>query len=660
MSSISKIQTLIERILSKNYDSEDIANLENELLYNEEFENLRDTFIRGNKNILQIGNENINIGTARDIQIGNNIYPALSVKAIQEALHEAVLKGLSEGFKDLSANDFMGNYSVKKSISYRHLTGINEYPTLSFLEPEFPNKLKTILGIKKTPIIFTNSHVLAQLEKFTVESGNEFLISCILRPATITYCINDNNYTKSGSNNRVRKEEFSQSKEDFEKDTLDYTREDKNFEFAPVTAKFQNEIEQAQWTSILENKILQYPKLSRVKSLGKRDLWIKKIINKNHDIQGFLLFEYRYIQEISTIFGGCGFGLPKPEAFVSCIPPSPYLRFVDITNVQNKAIKIESISFNMVKKEEYELTNLDKRQDLLSSGELFVEKFNILLHPQQHLLIPIEFGFDTKAHQRLFKFSSQELPDNLSDLINKKIYVAKVPEESSIFYDFFKTLDNKILENNTNSTYRNLYYYFPEEINPLITDELRLSQEFLGAIKSTKDLFISVPRRFAVGSFMDIISLQVDGKEEKIDAPNDTPKFSMSAYFAYGSCPYLLVYNSKKGYWIELGTILRGKEHKFLQNSEIYNLGENISKIKIEERDREITYIESLSIIYTTSKNSQKEQEAIPLLTDLATREEGYFVLHQGQSMEIDLENLIPADALNVKLKLNGYYKIIQ
>jgi hypothetical protein len=159
---------------------------------------------------------------------------------------------------------------------------------------------------------------------------------------------------------------------------------------------------------------------------------------------------------------------------------------------------------------------------------------------------------------------------------------------------------------------------------------------------------------------MDIISLQVDGKEEKIDAPNDTPKFSMSAYFAYGSCPYLLVYNSKKGYWIELGTILRGKEHKFLQNSEIYNLGENISKIKIEERDREITYIESLSIIYTTSKNSQKEQEAIPLLTDLATREEGYFVLHQGQSMEIDLENLIPADALNVKLKLNGYYKIIQ
>jgi hypothetical protein len=655
MQSTSEVQNIIERILSKQYDEKDILALQSALLYKIELQELREILLGRVKNsVLQIGNDNINIGNARDIQIGNNTYNHLDVKTIQEAIQKSISDGLLEGFKNLSPDEFNGSYAVKSSVIYRHLTAINEYPTLSFLEAVFPNKLKTILGIKNTPIIFTNNQILNQVQDFTIESGNTFLINSTFRSASgIHYCTNNNNYTKGGNYDRISKntyrQEFQQSKEDFEKDTLSYKREDKNFIFAAVTARFQDGIEQTNWTSIMENTILQYPKLSQVRSLGRRDTWIKKIIDRNPNIRGFILFRYQHIKSFDETFGICGFNL---EDAVYCIPPTPYLRFIDIKNEQNIPIKIESISFNKVEHKEYILTDVDRRKELLTDGNHWTERVDILLQPQHHLLIPIEFGFDTKSHQQGFKYYSQELPENLSSFLNKKIYIAKIPKESDLFYDFMKSLDSK------NLSLLTLYRSCPEQINPLISDEFYMNQEFLAKLKSAKDLFNSMPKRFAVGSFMDVISLQVDGKDEKIDTPNDESKFSMSVYFAYGSCPYLLVYNSKKGYWIELGTVLTGKEQKSLQNVEIYHIGDNISKIKIEERDNEITYIESLSIIYDNSITGV-EEEIIPSLIDLATREEEYFVLHQGQSMEISLENLIPINALNVKLKISGYYEIL-
>ena len=656
MQSTSEVQNIIELILSNQYDEKDILLLQNVLLSRSELQELREVLLgQGKNSVLQIGSDNINIGNARDIQIGSNTYNYLDIKVIQEAIQKSILDGLSEGFKNLSPDDFSGNYSVKKSVIYRHLTAINEYPTLSFLEPIFPSKLKTVLGIESTPIIFTNNQILNLLQNFAIESDNEFLISGIFRSASgIRYCINNNNFTKRGNGDlfykKASKEEFSQSREDFEKDTLDYSREDKNFIFAAVTSRFQDNIEQANWTSIIQNKILQYPKLSQVRTLGRRDTWIKQIIDKNPNIIGFVLFSYSYINNFYERFSGCGFGVPVEGVY--CIPPTPYLRFIDIKNVQNTSIKIESITFNKVEHEEYELTDVDRRKELLTEGNRLTEKVDILLQPQHHLLIPIEFGFDTKSHQRDLKYYSQELPENLSSFLNKKIHIVKIPEESDLFYDFVRSLGSK------NINVHNLYDSCPEQINPLISDEIHFSQEFLATLKSARNLFDSIPKRFAVGSFMDVISLQVDGKEEKIDTPNDEPKFSMSVYFAYGSCPYLLVYNSKKGYWIELGTVLTGKEKKLLQDVEIYHIGNNISKIKIEERDNEITYIESLSILYDNFITGI-EEEIIPSLIDLAIKEEEYFVLHQGQSMEISLENLIPTNALNVRLKISGYYEIL-
>jgi len=200
MQSNSEVQNIIERILSKQYDEKDILVLQNALLYRTELQELREILLgQGKNNVLQIGNDNINIGNARDIQIGNNTYNYLDVKTIQEAIQKSISDSLLEGFKNLSPDEFNGSYAVKSSVVYRHLTAINEYPTLSFLEPVFPNKLKTILGIKNTPIIFTNNQILNYIQDFTIESGNTFFINSTFRSASgIEYCTNNNNFTKRG------------------------------------------------------------------------------------------------------------------------------------------------------------------------------------------------------------------------------------------------------------------------------------------------------------------------------------------------------------------------------------------------------------------------------------------------------------------------------
>jgi hypothetical protein len=654
----SEIKAIIDRILANNYTESDINSL-------------RETIIAtGNQNVLQKGRYNANISEARDIQLhlGDRIYQGATVEAIQEALCQSVFKGLSEGFKGLTASEFQGEYFCQESILHRHITGINEYSTLSFLEPVMPKKLTTILGIDNTPIIYTNNPVFELLEKFVRESDNESLITHNYHPSrgiSFSYCINKNGYTKQLNGNRVNN--FPQTIEDFENDTLEYRPGDIKFNYAPVFDSLQTSDDNGIWTCILEDEaqseygtILQYPKLSNLSiweshktnsASQNKATWIKQIIETNPETRGFFLFYYRYIKSLnnSSLIGQCGFSI---ESLASCRVPTPYLRFMDIKNIKNRAIKIESINFDIVKNSDYKLTGIDDRQDLFRNSSSVTQNINILLPPQHHLLIPLEFGFDTRAFSKSFFSYSMKSPKALSNFYNQKIYVSKIPDESSPFENFLNAIADKKL------SLEELYFYMPEQINPLITESVQFSQDFLAKTQTLDELLNSVSRRFAVGSFMDVTSLKVEGQNIVIDPPEDTPKFSMSVYFNIGSCPYLLVYNSQKEYWLELGTILYRKHHKLLQSEEIYTLGENISKIKIEERDKEITYLEYLSILYTEPQTNIK-REAIPSLTDLVSQEEGYFILRQGQSIEINLENIIPVNALDVKLKINGYYEIL-
>ncbi|BDA76452.1 hypothetical protein CAL7716_106180 (plasmid) [Calothrix sp. PCC 7716] len=158
---------------------------------------------------------------------------------------------------------------------------------------------------------------------------------------------------------------------------------------------------------------------------------------------------------------------------------------------------------------------------------------------------------------------------------------------------------------------------------------------------------------------MQIVSIKVNAQDIAADLPgNRATGYTMSANYQSGSCPFLLIYNRKNDYWLDLGTVLYSRNNKILQDYEIRNLGHDISKIKIEEREPEVTYIDSVSILYT-KPDVELTQEAIPPIPKLAKQDGEYLILHQGESIEIDLEDLIPINSSNVRLKINGYYEIL-
>jgi hypothetical protein len=168
----------------------------------------------------------------------------------------------------------------------------------------------------------------------------------------------------------------------------------------------------------------------------------------------------------------------------------------------------------------------------------------------------------------------------------------------------------------------------------------------------------AVPNRFAVGSMRNVVRIRIDGKDIQADTPLKDPRFSMSAYFAYGSCPYLLVYSSENGYWEELGTVITGQQSKAQENYGIYSLGDHPQKFRIEERDREVSYINSISILYTDLKSGE-EHEFKTKFRELSSNDEDYYELHQNDMLEINLKSLLPKDAINVRLKIQGFYNIL-
>jgi hypothetical protein len=347
-----------------------------------------------------------------------------------------------------------------------------------------------------------------------------------------------------------------------------------SFKYLPVYSILQNTEEDALWTSITKGDgyedngyrskidggiIFQFPKLSSLLSLrfsslfsGKSthfreyDCWILKIIEHNPDVRGFLLFGIPYLNNTSESFqlGGCGDHDPSSSQPISRFEPTLYVRFLDICNISSLSIKIKSITFRISNKSDYTLTPLfsgDRTREI-HNGNLVTINVNISLIPQNNIIIPIEFGFDTKTFEKHFNYRPGEPP---SDLLRKDIHVFEMPDKKSIFADFITSL---------NMMNKGLYSLPPQEVNSLLSKKVNLSNEFLSKNKEINELIKHAPRRFALGSFMDVVSINVDGEEIEIDQPNETPKFSISMNYAYGSCPYLLVYNPEKKYWKELGT----------------------------------------------------------------------------------------------------------
>jgi hypothetical protein len=561
-------------------------------------------------------------------------------------------------------------------ITYRNLTAINNWPTLtlSILNPSLKDEqtrqvLSEALKVDTFPLVYSNNPVFESLERFKLESGNEKTISRIQNEhSIIQYQRNVGNRTTTGIVSQEQnslpetKKELTQSKDDYVKDTLfSISGEDEysKFFYAPIMASFQTTLDNAKYTSLFkydQNKynMIQFPKLSEIKNTLTFDdwnlsqnpdlktIWIDKVIENNPDNRGFIAFNYQFTNNLNeSLFLDCGNTISSPP--IKRDTPSPYIKFIDIKNIRLSPIKIQSITYTMIDKNPYNLTIADKRNDLFKNAEnkTITDNFNIFLSPGQHLFIPIEFGFDTKPLKRTLQSQIEVSVENISQLSNQAVYIAK-----PVLKSVFEKVESEITKGGFEST------------NKFFTQSITLHQNFLSNISSSNDLIKNLPQKFAVGSILNVKYLKINDKNISIEPPNDNPPFAMSPYFAEGSCPYLMVYNPQKGYWKELGTVLYGRRQKSLQDVEIHKLGDNLSKIKLEEREPEITYIDSLSIQYT-NPITQTQGEALLEIPQLAKRDGDYFVLHQGESVEIDLKSLIPKNSTDLRLKINGYYEVI-
>jgi hypothetical protein len=689
---MSYIKDIFQRILSNQHSEYDLRAVIHSIIRprSDEYDDIRKVFIiTGNNNVLQYGDSNVST-----LQVDGSIYEKRELDIILDALskHLQEVKNIvyEKGCEDLESRDFQAKNTTCEKISYRHLTGLNEYSTLSLVEEEMPAKLRTILGIEKTPIIYTDSPIIESIRKFQKETGNQFIISYEYNSASMEYATNTNGQTLTGLQfaqfNDLGKrvdlgscEKYPQSVEDFEKDTLSYQLEF-SFDYSPVYSTLQNTKEDALWTSITRGSgyqgndysdeinggiIFQFPKLSKLSSLrasslfsGKstefreHDYWMLKIIESNPDIRGFLLFGIPYLDDISKNtfqLGGCGDHDPSSSDPISRFEPTLYARFLDVSNTSSLSIKIKSITFKVSNKSEYTLTPLNSgdRAREIDNGGLLTLEVNISLIPQNNIIIPIEFGFDTKTYEKYFSYRPCEIP---SDLSQRDIYVFEMPDKESIAADFITSLK---------AMNKELYSLPSQEANSLLFKKVQLSHEFLLNSQEINELIKQSPRRFAVGSFMDVVSINVDGEEIEIDRPNETPKFSISMSYGYGSCPYLMVYSPEKKYWKELGTILYARKSRELQGTEVFNLGDSTTKFRIEEREQEITFIKSLSIIYKNSQNNQQEEVKVSLI-GLTEQEKEHSILKQGQHIQIDLCDFIPLHSSEIQLIINGYYEIIE
>lgn len=556
-------------------------------------------------------------------------------------------------------------YTHSGKISFQYYTASEPFSVLSFAKSKFSDEFRNgILKSSITPLIYQKSPAFLALEKFIAETGNNDFIRNTA-DAYVSYSINLNGQTKQAySNNGIYKnnrifggeQRQPQTREEFDKSGITSAEDSTvGFSYATLLSPFQEKIDNAAWTSFIDSSsdinkgvgaIIQYPKLSTLleynikeenvaswkKSLV-HDTWIKKIVENNPDNRGFLGYIYRYFNDLSSqnTIGGCG----DWTGYLGKAASTPYIRFADVVNSSRSDIRISSISYRMIGQIEklYSLNNTDDRIGLFENGHIErdnLEPSGFSLRPDQHLLIPIEFGFDTRSHNAAFLTTPPTGRDRVINLARKKIYITE-----------------------PNSTLKNYQKYGI----PGITKSVQLSSEFVGKSKSKDDLFNSIPKRFSVGPVINIESISIDKTSAILPPPmQDTSSIRLFEGYQSGSCPYVSIQRKNSNSWQDLGTVLYGRYKNTLQDTEIRYFGDNVSSIQIEEREKEITYIDYLSVLYF-DPISQQDREIFPKISSsIETIDSKYHTLKQGEKININIHQLLPSNAQRIRIKINGYY----
>ena len=551
-------------------------------------------------------------------------------------------------------------YLSNQSLDYQYYTAQNDFfpLILSSLNPDYDvpaiQQVLEHIGINKVPLIARNV-VFDSIERFKEETGNQETIQEAIQDS-YPFAVQSSNREESsilfiaGDSGVEKRETQAELSIGLGEDSSCY------FQYAPVSGYFkvsEDDAAYTSFTSFIDFKdwnsgiITQYPKLSDITKIDQAELddslcsqkssWINQVIDSNPDERGFLGFNYPFIFDLAAEALGCG-----NFWSTTTVSPTPYVKFLDIINSSADSIKVESISYKYVEKEPHELTTADQRNILFDLSKEKAQDINISLRPENHFLIPIEFGFNAEPVKKTFQ-------RNYANSIGEN-EIKKIVKASKSFYV------NKPLPN---SEYGDLQKVVAvSQRNSLNMELVDLEQDFIDSTATEEELFSSFANRFSVGSLLNVESIKINGEFIQMVPPGDEPTSYISTWLAAGSCPYLLVYNSEQNSWLETGTVLSAVKDKELQKTEVHSLSKNVSKIKLEEREPEITYIDALSVLYTDSQTKKTYDIAYPM-AELQKVDNNFFLLRQGETFEVDLYNIIPNTASDVKLKINGYFEIL-
>jgi hypothetical protein len=586
----------------------------------------------------------------------------------------SLLTALTSSYLFISIPANGDGYTHDGSISSQYYTALQPFSVLSFIESKFSNEFRDgILKSSVSPLIYRDSPVYLPIEKFITESGNNQFIKNTAN-AYFSYDINRHGQTSAahanvenisdGKRTVSREKRRQQSREDYELLSRQGEEPSSSFSYATVLVPFQNELDDAKWTSFVDSfnninngvgQILQYPKLSAIIDFGQKeeniadwkkntehDTWIRNIAKNNPNNRGFLGFLYTYVTDLSNniISLGCGDEknsnfASKASALSSKATATPYIRFADVVNNSKKDVRIKSIYYKMVGSIDrlYDLRNMDNRfdyfKDIISSKyDIKPNGFN--LQPDQHFLIPIEFGFNTKSQNATFLTTNSVNKNSIISLTRKDIYISKG--------------SSTVQEVISNKNQHNI-------------QKVNLTDDFVLKTKSRNELSSSIPKRFAVGPIINLDFIDVDNIKHELKAPIEDPSsLQLFVDYGFGSCPYISIQHRNTNSWQDLGTILYGRSRDTLQDTEIRYLGDNIINVNIEEKDKEITYIDYLSFIYFDPL-LQKDREVVPLISPATKKIDGnYYVLKQGEKISINIDKLLPPDSQKIRVKINGYY----
>lgn len=576
-------------------------------------------------------------GLAAFLFVGN-----LNLEGSIPGLNDKVKVKAAGGFAAFLIVFFLFYYQVKpegnsKQPDMQPITIWGSYPTLALFDPEHPVTPEILvdeLDIDKTPLVFQLSPVFESIQKFIFESGNRDFISLIDSSpyARVVNSINHNTKTNSSflGNNNV-----TQTQSEFEQDSLIIESHGAHSAiYNPILMEFFDDEEEAAWTVAYDRNIYQYPKLS---DIGKSKLalsergqtWIRNVINANPELRGLIGYSYPYITDLQDGWLGCV--IPSPVSIKLLLP---YVKFIDISNPHEEAIQLNSIIYQIAFEDEnpYILRDSTKRSILLKNASTKKANLNFILQPRRHLLIPIEFGFQLSKNERG--------TNPIRGFSSNVIYLLS-PESESINGNLLDVDESKNIQT----------------FNKTVIEEIRLSDNFLKNVKySLSEL--NIPAKIAIGSVLNTKALIVDGRKISIPQPADSFSASIAQMIGVGSCPYLLIYNPNKGYWIDLGTVLFGRSSKDLQNIEIYGIGSDSSKIKLQERENEVTYLDYLAIVYD-EPDTEITREVVPNIPKIDKPDNRYLVLNKGEELEINVEELVPENARNIRVKIEGYYERI-